>query len=184
MVIVIMIIVPIVQWLTIPPNRPEQGVPKSGEGFIDFIGQVVYFIIIIICRYYHYYNSIFVTRCTRPRNSLAKRVRSPSTAGLPSSYFFGVFIVYWKLCYCILSMEVVDYWRCIWRKGILLLKQLQLWEAPFKPSAQHNFKSNTSFGRSKNNTRFITIIIITNTTIITNILVINIITINNTVLKR
>ena len=38
------------------PHRPEQGVPKSGEGFIDFIGQVVYFIIIIICRYYHYYN--------------------------------------------------------------------------------------------------------------------------------
>ena len=25
--------------MMIPP-RPEQGVPKSGEGFIDFIGQV------------------------------------------------------------------------------------------------------------------------------------------------
>ena len=102
MVIVIMIIVPIVQWLTIPPNRPEQGVPKSGEGFIDFIGQVVYFIIIIICRYYHYYNSIFVTRCTRPRNSLAKRVRSPSTAGLPSSYFlvFSLYIGNFVIAFC------------------------------------------------------------------------------------
>ena len=26
--------------MMIPPIRPEQGVPKSGEGFIDFIGQV------------------------------------------------------------------------------------------------------------------------------------------------
>ena len=24
----------------LPTHRPEQGVPKSGEGFIDFIGQV------------------------------------------------------------------------------------------------------------------------------------------------
>ena len=182
MVIVIMIIVPIVQWLTIPPNRPEQGVPKSGEGFIDFIGQVVYVIIIIICRYYHYYNWIFYICHQVHKTKEQFGQEGPISVHCRSAViiFFGVFIVYWKLCYCILSMEVVDYWRCIWRKGILLLKQLQLWEAPFKPSAQHNFKSNTSFGRSKNNT----IITITITIIINNILTINIITINNTVLKR
>ena len=59
---------------------PEQGVPKSGEGFIDFIGQVC----ILPSSSVRSSNLSFLNslcRFTRPRSSLVRRVPSRCTAG-------------------------------------------------------------------------------------------------------
>ena len=67
---------------------PEQGVPKSGEGFIDFIGQVSH----IDLFYYVIYNIIVINfRFTKPKNSLAKRVLFQFIAG-KETYLLLVFL--------------------------------------------------------------------------------------------
>ena len=64
---------------------PEQGVPKSGEGFIDFIGQVGQIVLRLLMNTiffpWHLMHHHISLRYTRPKSSSARRGPSPSTAG-------------------------------------------------------------------------------------------------------